>query len=114
MKEIENKALAYLGLAARAGRITVGVPLCCEALKKRASSAKKDTVVLLFAADASAATKKRISDRTAYYGVSAFPLSIDGDALATAVGKRGGTVAAVLVSEPHLALAIAKLYQTNV
>ena len=40
MRENEKKALAYLGLAARAGRVTVGVPLCCEALKKRTGSKK--------------------------------------------------------------------------
>ena len=111
MRENEKKALAYLGLAARAGRVTVGVPLCCEALRKRAGSTKKEPVILLFAADASAATKKRIADKAAYYDVTATELSLDCTELATAVGKRNGSVAAVLVSEPHLALAITELYQ---
>ncbi|MBQ3064364.1 MAG: hypothetical protein IJC99_06160 [Clostridia bacterium] len=111
MRENEKKALAYLGLAARAGRVTVGVPLCCEALKKRTGSKKITPVVVLFAADASAATKKRIVDRTAYYGVTAIELSLDCGALAGAVGKQDGSVAAVLVSEPNLARAISALYQ---
>ena len=110
MRENEKKALAYLGLAARAGRVTVGVPLCCEALRKRAHSAKSTPVILLFAADASAATKKRIADKTVYYGVAAIELSLDCKALAAAVGKQGGSVAAVLVSEPSLAQAIGALY----
>lgn len=110
MRENEKKALAYLGFAARAGRVTVGVTLCCEALKKRASSAKSTPVVLLFATDASDLTKKRIADKAAYYGVTAIELSLDCMALAAAVGKRDGSVAAVLVSEPSLAQAICALY----
>ncbi len=111
MREHEKKALAYLGLAARAGRVTVGVTLCCEALKKRASSVKKPPVIVLVASDASDATKKRITDRAAYYGVSVIALSVDCAALATTVGKRDGSVAAVLVSEPSLAQAIGALYE---
>jgi ribosomal protein L7Ae-like RNA K-turn-binding protein len=111
MKEIEAKMLSYLGLAARAGQVTVGVTLVCEALKRRAASSKKEQAVVLFSADASPATKKRILDRTAYYGVPAAALSLDGEALATAVGKRGASVAAVLVSEAHLAAEIVALHR---
>ena len=112
MRENEKKALGYLGLAARAGRVTVGVPLCCEALKKRANDKKSTPVILLFASDASLPTKKRITDKAAYYGVPLVALSLDCAALAVAVGKRGGSVAAVLVNEPSLALAIGALYET--
>ncbi len=112
MRENEKKALGYLGLAARAGRVSVGVPLCCEALRKRANDKKSAPVVLLFASDASGATKKRITDKAAYYGVPLVALSLDCAALAVAVGKRGGSVAAVLVNEPSLALAIGALYET--
>ena len=114
MRENEKKALAYLGLAARAGRVTVGVPLCCEAMKKRAMSAKKQPVILLFASDASDATKKRIADKTAFYGVTAIALTLDCAGLAHAVGKRDGNVAAVLVGEPSLAQAIGALYQAQI
>ena len=110
MKQIEEKALAYLGFAARQGRVTVGTQLVAEALKHRAGSKKQEQVVALLADDASPATKKRIKDRTAYYGVPLVGLSLDGEALATAVGKRGGVVAAVLVTEPHLAARITELY----
>ena len=111
MNEAERKALSYLGFAARAGRVSIGVPLCCEALKKRDSGAKKDPVIVLFASDASESSKKRIKDRTTYYGVAAREISVTCEALATAVGKRGGSVAAVLVSEPSLATAISALYE---
>ena len=41
-------------------------------------------------------------------------LSINGDALATAVGKRGGTVGAVGVTDQNLAAAIAALYGISI
>ena len=114
MRENEKKALGLLGLAVRAGRAAVGVPLCCEALKKRADSKKSTPVVLLFACDASDQTKKRIADKAAYYGVPLVALSLDCAALAVRVGKRGAAVAAVLVNEPSLAQAISALYETPV
>ncbi len=110
MKEIEAKALSYLGFAVRAGRAVIGVPLICEALKKATNGGEKSPLIVLEAADTSANTHKRITDRTAYYNTPAVRLSLDGAALATAVGKRGGTVGAVGVSDKNLAAAIAALY----
>lgn len=106
--EIEKKALAYLGFAARAGRVCVGVPLICEAMKKGARG--KAPLIVLAAQDASANTQKRITDRTSYYKTPLVTLTCNGEALALAVGKRGGTVGAVGVAEPSLAAAIAALY----
>ncbi|MBR7112741.1 MAG: hypothetical protein IKC75_07505 [Clostridia bacterium] len=110
MKSIEEKALAYLGFAVRARRAVIGVSLMCEALKS--TPVRGDTVsrIVLEAADTSANTHKRIADRTAYYHVPAVRLSLDGESLAVAVGKRGGTVGAVLVTDDSLAAAIAALY----
>ncbi len=110
MKEIEAKALAYLGFAVRAGRAVIGVPLICEALKKTPNGRGKAPFIVLEAADTSANTHKRITDRTAYYKTPAVRLLLDGAALATAVGKRGGTVGAVGVTDRNLAAAIAALY----
>lgn len=110
MKQIEERALSYLGFAVRAGRAVIGVPLVCEALKKVPSGSEKAPLIVLEAADTSANTHKRISDRTAYYKTPALQLSIGAGELATAVGKRGGAVGAVGVTERHLAAAIAALY----
>lgn len=107
----EAQLLRYLGLAARAGRVIAGVALICTALQKKASG--KTPLVVLSAADASENSKKRICDRTAYYGVPHLSLSVDAAALATAVGKRDGAVAAVGVTEPSLAKVITELYQEN-
>jgi ribosomal protein L7Ae-like RNA K-turn-binding protein len=110
MTEIEKKALAYLGLAVRAGRVTVGVPLICEALKKGAK--ERTPLVVLEASDTSENTHKRISDRTGYYKVLHVRLSLSSAALAAAIGKAPGVVAAVGVCEPNLAGSIASLYKT--
>ena len=96
-----DRALRLLGLAAGAGRTVVGVPLICTALARGAKG--KTPVLVLEAADSSANTHKRITDRSAYAGVRAIRLSVDCGALAHAVGKRDAAVAAVGVTEPHLA-----------
>ena len=114
MKQIEVKALSYLGFAVRAGRVVIGVALVCEALKKVPNGSDKSPLIVLEAADTSANTHKRIADRTLYYKTPAVRLSINGDALATAVGKRGGTVGAVGVTDQNLAAAIAALYGISV
>ncbi|MBR2010464.1 MAG: 50S ribosomal protein L7ae [Clostridia bacterium] len=110
MKQIEAKALSYLGFAVRARRAVIGVALVCEALKKAPNGSEKAPLIVLEAADTSANTHKRIADRTLYYKTPAVRLSVDGGALATAVGKRGGTVGAVGVTDQNLAAAIAALY----
>ncbi|MBQ8357557.1 MAG: ribosomal L7Ae/L30e/S12e/Gadd45 family protein [Clostridia bacterium] len=103
----EEKALRFLGLAARAGRVVVGVPLICTALQKGGGG---KPLAVLAASDGSENTKKRISDRTAYYGVPLIRLAADCATLALRVGKRDGAVAAVAVTEPGLARAITELY----
>ena len=104
-----EQALKLLGLAARAGRTVVGVPLICAALAKGAKN--KTPLLVLYADDCSANTQKRITDRTAYYGVKCYRLSVDCGALALAVGKRDAAVAAVGVCEPNLAQAIAEVLE---
>ena len=108
MPQNEEKALRMLGFAARARRITAGASLICAALQK--GGAQRPLLVLL-AADASENTKKRMTDRTAYYGVPLIRLSVDRTVLALRVGKRGGAVAAVGITEPSLARAIIGSYQ---
>lgn len=108
MKEIEAKALSYLGLSVRARRAVIGVNLICEALKKEKNGGRPQLVIE--AAGTSPNTHKRIADRTAYYEVPCVRLSLSSEALATAVGKRGGLVGAVGVTDPNLAAAIAALY----
>ena len=104
----EEKALGLLGLATRAGRVIAGVPLICTALQK--GKRDKTPVLVLLAADASQNTQKRVTDRTAHYGVPLITLSANCATLALRIGKRDGAVAAVGITEPELARAIIALY----
>ena len=107
----EKKLLGVIGLCRGAGKAIVGVPMICEHLRKQSERyGEVKNVIVIEASDTSDNTHKRIVDRTTYYHVPAIRLSLDGEALAVAVGKRGGTVGAVGVTDESLAAAIAALY----
>jgi ribosomal protein L7Ae-like RNA K-turn-binding protein len=103
MPQIE-RALRFLGLAARAGALVIGTPLICTALQRGAKN--KTPLVVLVAQDASPNTQKRLSDRTAFYGVTLLPLPLTCAQLAHTVGKKEALVAAVGVTDKNLAAAI--------
>ena len=107
MCERDRRALGLLGLAAKAGRLTVGVPLLCEALQRGAKG--KVPLVIALASDASDNTTKRVSDRAAFYRVPLMRLAVSCAELAHAVGKQNAAVAAVGVTEPQLAAALVAL-----
>lgn len=106
-----ERALGLLGLAARARRLVIGTPLICTALQR----AKKEQTPLLviLASDCSENTKKRIQDRTAFYGVPLLPLPRTCAQLAHAVGKKEALVAAVGVTDQNLAAAIRAALKEN-
>ena len=103
-----EKALRLLGLAARAGKTVPGVSLICAALSKGGGKAP---LVVLEACDSSENSHKRITDRTTYYRVPCYRLDCDTAALARAAGKRDGALAAVGITEPHLAGAVRALLE---
>ena len=78
------RLLSTLGLCARARKLTFGIPMTCEAMKKGGSGAP---VGVFEAADTSENSHKRISDRCRFYGVPLYRLPVDGERLAAAVGK---------------------------
>lgn len=90
------KTLNALGLCAKARRLVCGTPMVCEALR----GAKKPYLVVE-AAGNSAATAKRIADKCAFYAVERIRLEIDGEMLATAIGK-SGRVAVVAITDENL------------
>jgi ribosomal protein L7Ae-like RNA K-turn-binding protein len=96
-------ALRYLGLAARARALVIGTPLICTALSKGKSEAP---ALVLLASDASPNTKKRITDRTAFYGTVLCSLPLSCAQLARVIGKKEALVAAVGVTDQNLAAAI--------
>ncbi len=99
-----TRPLQLLGLATRAGRVVIGVPLICTALSRAARD--KTPLLVIKATDCSQNTCKRLSDRTAFYGVPLLTLPLTCAELAHAIGKKEALVAAVGVTEKNLAAAI--------
>ena len=91
--------LSMLGLAKKAGRLVVGTPQVCDALQGGGVH------LVLYSTGASENTKKRILDRSAYYGVHALPLNALPETLAARVGKTGA-VAALGVADAAFARVI--------
>lgn len=91
------KMLHALGLCARARKLIVGTPMICEAMRR----GKEKILLVICASDNSENTRKRLSDRCAYYGVRLVYAEVGGEALSQAIGK-SGRVAAVAVTDANL------------
>ncbi|MBQ8141494.1 MAG: ribosomal L7Ae/L30e/S12e/Gadd45 family protein [Clostridia bacterium] len=98
----EKKLLSALGLCARARKITIGVPMICEALKRGGEALPR---LVFEASDTSENTHKRISDRCGYYNVRQIRLKADGMELALAIGKASFVAAVALADERFCTLA---------
>lgn len=90
-----EKLLGTIGLCKKAGKLIVGVPMICDALRR---GGKDVPVVVLEAGDTSENTHKRISDKCAFYGVEQIRLDCDGATLSRALGK-GAPLAAVAITD---------------
>ena len=66
LKKEETKILSSLGLCARAGKIIFGVPMICEAMKKRGAKAP---CAVFEASDTSENTHKKITDKCKFYNI---------------------------------------------
>ena len=82
----EQRLLASLGLCVRSGRVILGVPLICEAVRR---GGKNAPLLVLEAENTSDNTHKRLTDKCSYYGVECVRLTVDGERLAQALGKSG-------------------------
>ena len=82
-----TKAEGLLGLASRAGQITLGAELALREIKGGRAAA------VLLDAGASDGTRKKILDACAYRGVPAYILPVD--ALSRVCGKEGRMAAAL-------------------
>ena len=101
---VTERVLGLLGLCARARKLVIGTALICTALSKGES--KGTPVLVIEAADSSANTHKRITDRCTHYGVRAVRIEADCATLAHRIGKGDAAVAAVGVTDAQLARAI--------
>lgn len=95
-----DRALGFLGLCRRAGRLICGVPLLCEAMHKKGRVA-----LVVCAVDASAATRRKLESQCAYYHVPLYTLPVGTEQLAHALGKTGA-LAAAAVTDPAMARAL--------
>lgn len=100
---MNDKTLSYLGIAKKAGRLAVGVPAVCDALRRGAAH------VVFVVADASAPTKKRVTDKCRTYGARLYELDAAGVDLAHRVGSHG-SVAAAAITDRGLANAASSAF----
>lgn len=94
--KVKNILLA-LGLSKKAGKLVRGTPAVCDAL-----AGGKPPELVVLSGEASANTRKRVSDKCAYYGVRLLLTEATTDELSRAVGGKGA-VAAVAVTDAGLA-----------
>ncbi len=107
--EQTKKLLGVIGLCKGAGKLIIGVPMICDAMRTRE---KNRVRIVIEASDTSENTHKRITDKCAFYGVRVERVDADCQTLGHAVGKRA--VAAVAVTDENLCRAVeAKLYPTE-
>lgn len=91
-------ALRALGLCKRAGALITGTPMICDALR----DGKRKPLMVLMASDVSEGTKKKLTDKCAFYETRLVTLAEGGEVLAKAVGKTG-FLASVAVTDVNLA-----------
>lgn len=100
-----ERALGLMGLAVRAGRVIFGTPMVCDAMR-----AGKALYLVVEAIDTSENTHKRITDRSAYYGVKHARIDAGTAELAHALGK-SGDLAVAAITDKGMAEAILKLLE---
>ena len=96
----KERLLGMLGLCIRARRAVCGTVNVCEALKAGKA------VLVVTASDNSAATDKRLSDRTAFYNVKLIKTDLTSAEIGAATGK--SLVAAMAITEASMASAVEK------
>ena len=101
-----DKALRYLGLAAKAGRLIVGAEDCAKELKKRKIG------LLIAASDAAENTLAQARAAAGERGVALLNTPYTKQELADAVG-RGNPVALMLVCDEGLAHAFASAVEMD-
>ncbi|MBE7049759.1 MAG: hypothetical protein E7394_03195 [Ruminococcaceae bacterium] len=100
-----KKALGLLGLAKRAGRVSSGESACKEAIRFGSS------YLILLAKDASANTKKNITDSCSFYDVPYAEIA-DKETLGGAIGNFYNAV--VSVNDEGFAKGILNHIQANI
>lgn len=98
----KNRLCGILGLARKAGKITVGSESVIEGIRRGKA------LLVLVACDASDNTKKMFADSCRYYGTELKVLALDSDELSSAIGKKSKTVA-LYISDGNFVNAVHKI-----
>lgn len=99
-----NKFLSMLGLSRRAGQVTIGTPLVTGLLPTGKMR------VVFYTADASANTKKRITDKCRFYNVKCIELQIPSSEIGHIVGMKS-TVCVVGITDDNFSKQLLSLSQ---
>ena len=100
-EQIKRSALSLVGICKKSGHAICGTELICDAIRRN----PERVALVLAAGDASDNTKKKLTDKCAYYGVKLIIAEISIAELGAALGK-SSAVAAVAVDDAGLARAI--------
>ena len=100
----EKKLLSLLGIAKKAGKVISGTDMAVESIR----SGKKSSVkLLLIASDASANTRKRINNTSAYYNVPLIVTDADKSELSKLTGH-GSELSVIGITDDGFAQAMLK------
>ena len=95
----KERFLGMSGLARRAGKLVMGTQNVCDAL------AASRAVLVVMASGISAATQKRLCDRTSYYGIKLIKVPVSALDIGAALG-RTMEVAAFALTDKQMADAV--------
>lgn len=98
----KSKFLMMLGLCRKAGCVVIGTPMVTKFLPRA------QILTVFYTADASQNTRKKITDKCAFYKVSCHELDISGDELAHTLGKTG-VLCAIGITNENFANELIKL-----
>jgi ribosomal protein L7Ae-like RNA K-turn-binding protein len=90
----KEKFLSLLGLCKRSGNVIAGTPLVTKSLPQGKIS------LVFYSSASSPNTEKKISDKTAFYGVESIKIDISAEEIAHAIGK-SGSVTSVGITNEH-------------
>ncbi len=85
-----------LGLARRAGKIIIGTDIICRAMPKRGDGSIRLVVI---SDKASEATRKKLTVKSDFYGISYIEVSIDTEELGRILGKTYAPAAVAVTDE---------------
>ena len=95
-----------IGMARRAGKVVIGCALACAAMSRG------EAKLVLISNDASSNTKKKLTVKSEFYGITCVEADIDAVRLGSILGK-SGAVAGIAITDSRLGEEIRKAAVSN-